>query len=296
MKLYKIFSFILSINIACISASATDIEFSKESFTTGNITLPYRKADIQGTGSKASLVVYLHGGSSKGSDNETQMQEPAINDICNYLISRNEKAIMLVPQCPKDKSWLGTMLSAVHTLLSQYVSRGVADVDKVYCFGGSMGGTGTWNMIAMYPEMFAAAMPVAGNPSGLDAEKVAQVPLFTVMGTADKIMSISPVENFLHEMDSYNAQYQFETEEGWSHEDTCKKSYTTERLDWVFSHVKDHSGINEIGNDTADITSVSWYDLSGKILTSKPSECGVYIECVSYSNGTITNNKIIVQQ
>lgn len=65
-------------------ASAQEIEFSKETFINNVMTLPYRKATIPGLGDKASLVIYLHGGSSKGYDNETQMQEPGINSIAVY--------------------------------------------------------------------------------------------------------------------------------------------------------------------------------------------------------------------
>lgn len=64
--------------------SAQEIEFSKETFINNVMTLPYRKATIPGLGDKASLVIYLHGGSSKGYDNETQMQKPGINSIAVY--------------------------------------------------------------------------------------------------------------------------------------------------------------------------------------------------------------------
>lgn len=116
------------------------------------------------------------------------------------------------------------MQNALASPLQSYIERGVADADKVYILGGSMGGTGTWNMLANYPELFAAAMPVAGNPSGLSAEAVAKTPLFTVMGTADKIMKISNVEDFLKDMDTYNAEYKFEIEDGWTHEDVYPSS------------------------------------------------------------------------
>jgi predicted peptidase len=36
------------------------------------------------------------------------------------------------------------------------------DRDRVYITGQSMGGGGTWGMLAMYPEVFAAAMPICG--------------------------------------------------------------------------------------------------------------------------------------
>lgn len=52
----------------------------------------------------------------------------------------NRKAIMIVPQCPTDKAWLGSTQDVLVALLKTYIDRGVVDVDKVYIFGGSRGG------------------------------------------------------------------------------------------------------------------------------------------------------------
>ena len=54
-------------------------------------TLGYRKANIDGnTTDSKSLVIYLHGGSSCGTDNITQMKEPGIDSIANYLVSHQK--------------------------------------------------------------------------------------------------------------------------------------------------------------------------------------------------------------
>lgn len=271
---------------------AQEINFSKETYSDANMTLPYRKATIPGYGNKASLVIYLHGGSSKGNDNETQMQEPGINTIATWLSDNNRKSIMLVPQCPVDKAWLGTTQDVLVALIKTYIDRGVADVDKVYIFGGSMGGTGTWGMLSNHSDMFAAAMPVAGNPTGLNAEEVAKVPILTVMGTADKIMKISNVEAFLAEMDAYNAEYKINIEEGWTHEDVCKRSYTNERLAWVFKHTKDSAtGINAIINDKSETIKVVWYSVCGQRLASEPTQRGVYVKKSFYENGSTSSEK-----
>ncbi len=273
-------------------ALAQETTFSKETFADGSMTLPYRKATIPGMGDKASLVIYLHGGSSKGNDNESQMQEPGIKAISSWLSENNRKAIMLVPQCPPDKSWLGVTQDALVSLIRTFIDRGVADASKVYILGGSMGGTGTWNMLSNHPEMFAAAMPVAGNPTGLNAEAVARIPIFTVMGTADNIMKISNVETFLTEMDVYQAEYEIEIEDGWTHEDVCKKSYTDERLAWVFKHTKEQStGITSSINDDSKVVNVVWYSLNGQRLASKPIQKGIFIKNSFYSNGKSVTEK-----
>ena len=199
---------------------------------------------------------------------------------------------MLVPQCPADKAWLGSTQDILETLLKTYIDRGVADANKVYIFGGSMGGTGTWDMLSNHPDLFAAAMPVAGNPAGLNAEAVSQVPIYTVMGTADKIMKISNVEAFLTEMDECKAEYKFDIEDGWTHEDVCKKSYTNERLAWVFKHVKGQpTGIVPIAKDDSKLVNTAWYSINGQRLTSEPTQKGIYIRCSLYSNGKVITDK-----
>ncbi len=273
---------------------AQEVTFTKQTYSYADLTVPYQKADIPGLGDKASLVIYLHGGTSKGNDNEAQMQEPGVSDISTWLSENNRKAIMIVPQCPSNLSWLGTMQEAIVSLLQTYIDRGAADAAKVYILGGSMGGTGTWNMLSNHPGFFAAAMPVAGNPTGLNAEAVSQTPLFTVMGTADKIMQISNVETFLDDMDSYDAEYKFNIEEGWTHEDVCTKSYTTERLNWLFQHTKDTStGIANIDAER-EAVKVAWYTVSGQKLTGEPKQKGVYVKTSVYGDGSVSSKKYYV--
>lgn len=229
--------------------SFAQLVYSYEQTVCGNITMPYRKALIaQDNEGLSSLVVYLHGGSSKGNDNELPLQEPGTDSIANYLVRKNIKSIFVVPQCPKNKSWGGPMNNAVETMLSSLLSSGLVDADRVYILGGSMGGTGTWGMVSVYPDLFAAAMPVAGNPSHSNAEAVSNTPVYTVMGTADTIMSIDVVAEFLQELETYGGEYMFDIEEEWTHQQTCIESYTEARLDWVFSHPANLS----VGNETAD--------------------------------------------
>ena len=284
---------IITLLTLTLQAMAADLSFSYEKFTLKGNTLQYRKAFIEGAEAKPLLVLWLHGGSCKGSDNEKQLTEVGIDSVCNYLVRNNHSAIVIAPQCPSDKSWGGVMTGVLRALVLSYTDDSSADADRMYILGGSMGGTGTWTMLSTCPELFAAAMPVAGNPSGCDAEKVAQTPLFTVMGTADAIMKIPTVEAFLTNMDTFGAEYRMETEEGWTHEDTCTRSYTTNRLDWVFSHSRSTTAVDNIEQETAVPTSVVWFDLSGCRLSSAPSSHGVFIRQTTYDNGDITREKTI---
>ena len=139
-------------------------------------------------------------------------------------------------------------------------------------------------------------MPVAGNPTGLDAEKVAQTPLYTVMGTADVIMKIPNVKTFLAEMDEWNAEYQFDIEDGWTHEDTCKKSYTDTRLEWVFGHTRgDESGITTVDASDTGIVASTWYTLDGQQFSTQPTKCGLYIKKSLTVSGCSVTQKVVVK-
>lgn len=224
-----------------------------------------------------------------------QMQEPGIDSIANWLRDNKRKAVMLIPQCHADKAWLGTTQEVLVALIRTYIDRGAVAADKVYILGGSMGGTGTWGMLSNHPELFAAAMPVAGNPAGMDAEAVAKTPVLTVMGTADRIMKISNVETFLDEMDNYRAEYELDIEEGWTHEDVCKNSYTGQRLNWLFGHTKKQTtGIDNIAIQESKAIKVTWFTTSGQKLASPPQQKGIYIKSVIYDDGSMASGKFYI--
>lgn len=218
-----------------------EIEFVAKTFVFANSDRPYRRAEINITdGVTPSVIIYLHGGSAKGSDNAKQMEEPAILRIAEYVKAHGISAVFLVPQCP-EKDAQGKMMDWVkmeRALEYLIKSEMTSTESRVYIFGGSMGGTGTWNMLSSYPELFKAAMSCAGNPKGCDASQVAKTPVYAVMGSADRIMKPEEVNlrSFLDAVETAGGLYKFDTEYGWDHEKTCKESFTSIRLDWVFSH------------------------------------------------------------
>lgn len=154
------------------------VVFSSEQGQYAGIALPYRRAVISvSDGGKAALVLYLHGGTSKGTDNAAPIEEEGGGVIGDYLAVQDFNSVFIVPQCSKDKSWGGMMNGALKALIDEYVAGGTVDAGRIYILGGSMGGSGTWSMLSAYLGLFAAAMPVAGNPSGCDAANVAGTPV-----------------------------------------------------------------------------------------------------------------------
>ncbi len=258
--------------------SADDPRFSRQKFTYGQYTLPYRQGDINKAGVAAPiLVLYLHGGSARGSDNEAQIKEPAVSDIYNYLSERGIPATLIVPQCPAGGGWTSQLRKVVNELMARYAADGSHDSKRVYVLGGSMGGTGTWTQLSYFPGFYAAAMPVAGNPTGLIAANVAVTPVRTVMGTADNLMSIPAVEQFQTGVLAAGGTLILDKEVGWTHQNTCELSYTDERLDWLFAHVLgEASGIDDVHAGPKQNGDSTIYDLNGRRI-NLPAH-GIYIQ------------------
>ena len=211
--------------------------FAADSFKLGKMTLPYRYADIhpEQTEDTTCLVVYLHGGPSRGNDNNLQLDEIGVEMIYRYLQQSTLRARMVVPHCPKGTQWDTRPQKALFELIRSFVTDGKADSTRVYLLGGSMGGTGTWKMLSEHPDFFAGAMPVAGNPTGSDVAALATTPVYTVMGSLDDQMSIEPVLLYRQQVDSAGGVVRLDTMATWTHQNTCDYSYSTPRLDWLFA-------------------------------------------------------------
>lgn len=78
-------------------------QFTCNEWTFKGQTFLYRETEICGNDeSLPAFVLYLHGGHSRGSDNETQL---AVKIIGQYLLSHHIHAILAVPQCPDSLTW-----------------------------------------------------------------------------------------------------------------------------------------------------------------------------------------------
>jgi predicted peptidase len=65
------------------------------------------------------------------------------------------------------------------------------DSTRVYVTGLSMGGYGTWRLVAAHPERFAAAMPICGGgqPKTM-AASLRRVPIWAFHGECDHVVPL----------------------------------------------------------------------------------------------------------
>ena len=230
-----------NVGFRVVRVDSEGVAFASSSCTADGYTIPYRYTQINPKeGVSPIVVLVLHGGPLMGDDNETQLEEAATGILCNYLEKKGISAVLLAPHCPEKNSHGHRMnwvkLSGV---LHEMVLRHRTDENTpAFIFGASIGGVGTWNMLSTYPGLFASAMPCASDPAGCDAANVAKTRVYSVMGTEDTWAPLEQVnlQAFLDKVGAAGGTYRYDIGQGWDHETTCRESFTTERLDWVFEN------------------------------------------------------------
>ncbi|MCA1624078.1 MAG: prolyl oligopeptidase family serine peptidase, partial [Acidobacteria bacterium] len=166
-------------------------------------TVPYRlfipeKYDSR---KKYPLVLWLHGGGGRGSDNEKQITDGNTKGASVWAESRNQSrfpVIVVAPQCPENEMWTtiqpevksSERLRLVVELIKELRKSYSIDADRLYAAGQSMGGYGTWALIAEYPKMFAAAIPICGGGNESDAAEIADTPIWAFHGELDRSVKV----------------------------------------------------------------------------------------------------------
>lgn len=165
--------------------------YSESYFLYRNTELPYRMLLPEEAGARQyPLLVFLHGAFEKGNDNKTQLTIGG-SFFLRDSVRKNYPAYVLFPQCPADDSWAyfenqvdfttgyakdwnfpfrkePTMITQVlKKLIDSVCASGKIDLSRVYIAGLSQGGMGVLDMIARYPDLFAAGISMcgAGDPS-----------------------------------------------------------------------------------------------------------------------------------
>ncbi len=135
------------------------------------------------------VVVYLHGSAKGGTDNirQTKVAVPA-----SFIRNFSERpCILIAPQCDQGRSWKNLSGDSVLSLLDDFLKEtSVADPKRVYLTGFSLGGYGVWHMIDKRPDLFAAAVPLAGAAHIGDVSHIRGVSIWIFHGRRDKFVKV----------------------------------------------------------------------------------------------------------
>ncbi|MBN9518312.1 dienelactone hydrolase family protein [bacterium] len=225
-------------------------QFEKRVHKDGAKALPYRllvpKAYAPGTA--LPLVVWLHGSGETGGDNVAPLRA-----LDKTVLADAEKcpAFVMVPQCPPKSAWHAVGYNKVPEMTdpSRMTVAAVAGLRKefgldgrrIYVGGFSMGGCGTWELLTRYPDLFAAAFPIAGPPfAGAPGERpglaavVKRVPVWTFHGDKDAVAPVAGTRAIVAALRQEGADVTYTEYKGGGHE--CARTLRDPKLvEWLLT-------------------------------------------------------------
>jgi predicted peptidase len=239
-------SLILSLAALAVAQKREDILVAKVYKSSQGRSMPYRlyvpeNYDKQ---KKYPLVLYLHGGGGRGDDNRKQI-EGGNGYLVDLLVSRSTQAkypsIVVVPQSPGE-GWVGfdsitptSYLNLVLDLIKDLDSSYSIDTDRRYVLGQSMGGFGTFAILTMQPNMFAAAVPLCGGSDESKAAQIAHVPLWAFHGELDQAVSVARSRNMIAALTKAGGKPKYTEYKGEGHTIWTRVVMEPELLPWMFS-------------------------------------------------------------
>lgn len=189
---------------------------------------------------KLPLIVYLHGGSGKGSD---LTQITSVDGFPQYLRDGklgDVRAYVLIPQCPANKLGWQSVAAQVLALIDQVCQQYPVDTDRVILTGHSMGGTGTWALGAMAPERFSCIVPMSGSISLTAAKQKAlsKGKVWAIVGEQDKVVLPSASAKAIEKLQKAKGNAKLTILPGAAHQDVPALAWLDPSLgllDWMLA-------------------------------------------------------------
>lgn len=182
---------------------------------------------------KKPLVIFLHGSSLCGNNLERVKRYGTINAIEK---GRELDAYVLAPQNPGGSWKPEKIMKIVDHLLAEHND---IDANRIYVLGMSLGGYGTIDLAATYPDRIAAAMALCGGGTVRNYAGLNKVPLWIIHGTADAAVSIRESDKVVNNMKQSSPdtpRLVYTRVPGMNHSQPCRMFYLKESYDWLFSH------------------------------------------------------------
>jgi predicted peptidase len=253
---FPMLMFLLTIPVMQISDSALDVQPGKqlpqqvtvqidEGGLPHDITIHYlffTPREYKADGRPWPLLVFLHG---LGECGNNELERVKVHGPPKLVESRDDFPFLLVsPQCPPPPGGMKDVPTAwkaeqLIQLVDHVVNKMNVDQNRVYVTGLSMGGYGTWRLVAAYPERFAAALPICGGGEEQAwAESLRRVPIWAFHGARDAIVPLSESEKMVDAVRRAGGQVQLTVYPTVEH-DSWTQTYNNEEVyEWLLSHRK----------------------------------------------------------
>lgn len=176
------------------------------------------------------VVMFLHGKSLSGNNLEKVLKYGSIDAL---KMGRDIDAIVVAPQ---TSSWWRP--KKVMDVFNWVAGHYAVDTNRFYVLGMSMGGYGTLDFVATYPEKTAAAIALCGGATTKELCGLNDVPLWIIHGTADNLVSVKCSERVVDSMCSCGdtSLLMFNKMEKVNHSRLARVFYMDQTYDWLLSH------------------------------------------------------------
>jgi len=187
---------------------------------------------------KWPVIIYLHGGSSRGNDT-TKLYCCGIPD--QIWRGREFPFIIVAPQCPINERW--STDNWFENFYKEVTTKYRVDSNKIYLTGVSLGGDGTWYLAIRYPEKFAAIAPISGFTRHMDyviknIDKLIDIPIWAFHGKIDDVVPFEETEWMINELKGKNKDLKFTVETDVGHWMDWLVYPKQELYDWFLKYDK----------------------------------------------------------
>ena len=198
------------------------------------------------------LIVFLHGAGERGNDGLVQS---AVG--LGAAIRKNPDrfpALVLMPQCPKDRYWDAAVLQGVEQAMAETRRDYAVDEKRIYLTGLSMGGYGTWTWGAEMHETFAALMPICGGGRPEDmgrlageskdggflpfedrVKRLAKLPIFAFHGADDQVVLPERTREMVEKVNAAGGSVRYQEFENTAHNSWDQAYGSEEAIAWLFA-------------------------------------------------------------
>ena len=183
------------------------------------------------------VVMFLHGASLCSKDMNRSRRYGPLDAIVR---GRQIDALVIVPQNPGG-AWNPDKLNDI----LEWTKKNYAmDSTRVYVLGMSLGGYGTMDFAAAYPDKIAAAMALCGGCSAKDKSGLGRLPLWIIHGTGDRAVSVKQSQVVVKELQDTNndKRLRFDWLRGASDGALARILYMRKTYEWLFSHSTTNPG------------------------------------------------------
>ncbi|MEQ1472549.1 MAG: alpha/beta hydrolase-fold protein [Candidatus Acidiferrum sp.] len=159
---------------------------------------------------KYPLIVWFHGGSGRGSNNEAQISGQNEKGSHLWTTPQNQEAFpafVLAPQCPQGENWSDPELNEINAPLQSaldilaLVEKDYSiDRDRVFLVGQSMGGLGVWSLLQTYPEQWSGAVVIASYDNFTNVNAITRVPLWLFQWEMDPAVPVDLVRQMVKDI------------------------------------------------------------------------------------------------